>query len=236
MNLGKLYLIPNTLGDSSPEMVLPAKLLGTIEHISHFLVEDERNARRYLRKIGFSRSFDETFFSLLNEHTISDDFSTLLQPLFKGFDVGIISDAGVPGVADPGAEVVKLAHQNNIRVIPITGPSSIILSLMASGLNGQSFAFNGYIPIKTGERTKKLKELEKKAFSENQSQLFIEAPYRNLALFNDILSACQPETLLCVACDLTLDDEFIQTLSIREWRKKIPAINKRPAVFIIGKP
>ena len=231
--MGNLYLIPTTLGESGTTHVIPADVSSIVKNIRYFIVENIRTARRYLRKLDAQLNIDELEFFELNQHTDSRIIETYLNPIFDGFDVGIISEAGCPGVADPGAEVVKNAHIRQIRVIPLVGPSSILLSLMASGMNGQNFAFIGYIPVKPAERIKAIKEIEKKSAIENQTQIFIEAPYRNSPLINDLIKTLGEQTRLCVACDLTLDTEFIKTQTVGQWKKDIPDLSKRPAIFLI---
>lgn len=230
---GKLFLIPITLGESSIESVIPETVIQATIKIRHFIVENIRTTRRYLRALDKSFPIDEIQFYELNKHTTPEQITGYLQALKQGYNVGVISEAGVPGVADPGAAVVELAHQNNIQVVPYVGPSSILMSVMASGLNGQNFAFNGYIPVKSNERIKHLKHLEKRSQHEKQSQLFIETPYRNNAVVDDILSSLNKNTKLCIACDITLETEFIKTDTIQNWKKNKPNINKRPAIFII---
>ncbi|MDA3892158.1 MAG: SAM-dependent methyltransferase [Salinivirgaceae bacterium] len=230
---GKLYLIPITLGESSIESVIPTEVIESTIKTRHFIVENIRTTRRYLRLLDKGFPIDDTQFYELNKRTTPEQISGYLKPLEEGFNVGVVSEAGVPGVADPGAAVVELAHQNNIQVIPFVGPSSILMSVMASGLNGQNFAFNGYLPIKSGERVKHLKHLEKRSIQERQSQLFIETPYRNGAMIDDILNHCLNSTKLCIACDITLENEFIKTDTVQNWKKNKPNINKRPAIFII---
>jgi 16S rRNA (cytidine1402-2'-O)-methyltransferase len=233
---GILYLIPTTLGDTAETMdVLPVRVNNIINTIDEYIVENEKSARHYLKKMGIKKPLQEIILHPLNQHTESHEISTYLNAIENGKNIGIISEAGCPGVADPGAEVVKLAHQKNIRVIPLVGPSSILLSLMASGFNGQNFAFNGYLPKDRSERIKKIKELENTAIKKNQTQLFIETPYRNMHLLEDLLSNCDPQTKLCIACDITLSTEFIQTKSIAAWKKQLPDLNKRPTLFLINK-
>ncbi len=232
---GKLYLIPATLGDSKIEAVIPESVKNIVNSINHYIVENQRTARRYLKKLGIKTPIDKLTFYTLNKHTLPDEINNFLQPVFQGRNVGIISEAGCPGIADPGSEIVKLAHQKNIRVIPLTGPSSIFLALMASGMNGQNFAFVGYLPIKKDEKLKRIRFLENRSFAENQTQIFIEAPYRNQHLLNDILKTCQSNTLLCLSVNITLEKEFIQTKTISEWKKNIPDINKMPAIFLLHK-
>ncbi len=230
-----VYLIPTTLGESQLETVLPSGHKRIIASLSFFIVENIRTARRFLKLVDKNIDIDRLTFFELNQHTKAEEINNYLEPLKDGHDIGIISEAGCPGIADPGADIVRIAHEKNIRVVPLVGPSSVLLSLMASGLNGQNFAFNGYLPIKEPAKSKTIKSLESRVYSENQSQLFIEAPYRNLQLFNDLVRNCDPKTLLCVAADLTLETEFIQTKPIAYWRKNQPDIQKRPAIFIIGK-
>ncbi|MBQ9101367.1 MAG: SAM-dependent methyltransferase [Paludibacteraceae bacterium] len=229
-----LYLIPNTLGECETSNVLPAINIAIIRKIKHFIVEDVRTARRFLKKVDSNINIDELQFYTLNKHTSPNELSSYLEPLEKGFDMGVISEAGCPAIADPGAEVVKMAQTKNLKVVPLVGPSSILLGLMASGFNGQSFAFVGYLPIQGNERTQRIKQLEKRAKTENQSQIFIETPYRNQKLLSEILSTCQGNTKLCIACDITLESEYIKTKSINEWKKSaLPDLNKRPSIFIL---
>ena len=233
---GILYLIPTTLGDTGETMdIIPIKVNEIINTIDEYIVENEKSARHYLKKIGIKKPLQEIILHPLNQHTEAKEISTYLNSIDLGKNIGIISEAGCPGVADPGAEVVKSAHHKNIKVVPLVGPSSILLSLMASGFNGQSFTFNGYLPKERGERIKKIKDLEKRAQQYDQTQLFIETPYRNTHLLDAILSTCDSKTKLCIACDITLPSEFIKTKSIFEWKKQIPDINKRPTIFLIYK-
>jgi 16S rRNA (cytidine1402-2'-O)-methyltransferase len=200
-----------------------------------FIVENEKSARHYLKAIGIKTPLQNLTLLLLNEHTDAKEISGLLSPLLKGNDVGLLSEAGCPAVADPGSDLVRMAHENNIKVVPLIGPSSIILSLMASGLNGQSFSFAGYLPKEKNARIKSLKELERIAISKNQTQIFIEAPYRNQHLLEDVLNTCDKKTLICIACNITAKDEFIRTKTVDEWKKNVPDINKKATVFLIGK-
>lgn len=232
---GCLYLIPTTLGESQIDTVIPSHVKEIINTIDEYIVEDERSARRYLKKAGIIKDLAEIILHPLNKHTNTEEISSYLNNINNGKNIGIISEAGCPGVADPGAEMVKIAHQKNIRVVPLVGPSSILLALMASGFNGQNFTFNGYLPKEKGERIKKLKDLEKAIFQKNETQIFIETPFRNQNLLEDIVNICHPSTMLCIACDITLPSEFIQTKSVNEWKKKLPDINKRPAIFLIYK-
>ena len=231
----KIYLIPTTLGDSPVENVIPKYVVDIINQTQHYIVENIKTARRYLIKAGIKTKIDDLTFYELNKHSSPEEYDSYLNPIKENKNIGIISEAGTPGVADPGADIVAIAHRRNIPVVPLVGPSSILLSVMASGLNGQSFAFVGYLPIKKPERIKRIKELERRSQVENQTQLFIETPYRNQHLLEDILSNCSPETKLCIATDITLESEFIKTKSIKEWKKGIPNLHKRPTIFLIHK-
>ena len=231
--MGNLYLIPTTLGESDTARVIPSEVSAITKNIRYFIVENVRTARRYLRKMDPQLNIDELQFFELNQHTDNSLIEEYLNPIFEGFDVGIISEAGCPGIADPGAEVVKLAHIKQIHVIPLVGPSSILLSLMASGMNGQNFAFIGYIPVKPAERVKAIKEIERRSGVEKQTQIFIEAPYRNTQLISDLISTLNDQTRLCIACDITLETEYIKTQTVGQWKKGVPDMNKRPAIFLI---
>lgn len=228
-----LYLIPCTLGDTPIDKVLPAYNHEIIVGIRHFIVEDIRSARRFLKRVEREINIDELTFYELNKHISPDAISSYLAPLQNGCPMGVISEAGCPAVADPGADVVAIAQRKKLKVVPLVGPSSIILSVMASGFNGQSFAFHGYLPIDGGERTKKLKQLESRAYGEHQTQLFIETPYRNLKMFDDILRTCRPQTRLCVAANLTCEGEYAVTHTVAEWKGKRPPIDKIPCIFLI---
>ena len=230
---GKVILIPTTLGDSPIENVIPEIIKKTIIATDYYIVENIRTARRYISALKTGKVIDDITFYVLNKHTSPDDIASFLAPITKGFDIGVISEAGVPGVADPGADVVALAHTKNIKVIPLTGPSSIIMSLMSSGLNGQNFAFVGYLPAKQGERIKRLKELERRSSVEKQTQMFIETPFRNNHLVEDLVKICAASTKLCIAADITLETEFIETKTVKDWKGKIPNLHKRPAIFLI---
>ncbi len=228
-----LYLIPTTLGNVSLDCCIPNRVIERTQSLRHFIVEDVRTARRYLSKLGMLVSIDELNFYELNEHTKSEELYTLLQPLIEGNDVGLMSEAGVPAIADPGKDIVYIAHQKGIKVIPLVGPSSILLALMASGLNGQNFAFNGYLPIKDHDRIQQIRMLEKRSIQEQQTQVFIEAPYRNTKLLEAFFAACSNNTMLCIAVNLTLDDEYVQTQPIAYWKTHMPDINKKPCIFIM---
>jgi 16S rRNA (cytidine1402-2'-O)-methyltransferase len=232
---GKLFLIPTTLGDDNPYKVLPSDILAVIKNIKHFFVEDVRSARRFILKIDPTIDINTLTFFEINKRTRYIDLNENLTQYAGENDLGVISEAGCPGVADPGSDVVRIAHQKGITVKPIVGPSSILLSLMSSGLNGQEFAFAGYIPVKHPARGKVLKHLEHRVYFENQTQIFIETPYRNNTLMSDIIKILDEKTMLCIACDLTLDTEYIITKTVKEWKKGLPDLHKRPAIFLIGK-
>ncbi len=233
--MAKLYLIPTTLGDTSIERVLPPDLTELISSIQVFIVENLRTARRFLKKVNQAIVIDDLTFFELNEHTDRKEISRFLEPIQQGLDIGIISEAGCPAVADPGADVVKLAHTKDIQIVPLVGPSSILLALMASGMSGQNFAFNGYLPVKNPDKAQQIKFLERRMQTEGQTQIFIEAPYRNMHLFDDLVKNCEPQTMLCIAADITLDTEFIKAKPVLYWKTHRPDIQKRPAIFMIGK-
>ncbi|MDN6281030.1 MAG: SAM-dependent methyltransferase [Psychroflexus sp.] len=230
---GKLFLIPNLLGDQAPLEVLPLSIRKVIESIDHYIVENEKVARHFIKKISPKKSQNKLHIQKLNKFTSELEIPDFLNSCIEGHDVAIISDAGCPGVADPGAVIVDLAHQKKIDVIPLVGPSSILLGLMASGLNGQSFSFTGYLPIDKNERKKSLKKLESRSQKENQTQIFIETPYRNNQLIDDMCRTLNPMTKLCVAVDLTTDNEFIRTKIIKDWCNEKIDIHKRPAIYLI---
>lgn len=232
---GKLYLIPTTLGDENPYHVLPSDIKPIILSCSHFVVEDERTARRFLKKIDPEINIDSLVMNELNKRTRHDEMNGYIDPALEGANIGVISEAGCPGVADPGADVVALAHRRNVDVVPLVGPSSILLSLMASGFNGQSFAFSGYLPVKFPQRGKHIKNLEYRLYHENQTQIFIETPYRNNQLMVDLVRQLDERTKICVACDITLETEYIKTKTVAEWKKELPELHKRPAIFLIGR-
>ena len=233
---GKLYLIPTTLGDTGETSdVIPIKINSLVNLIDEYIVENEKSARHFLKKIGIKKSLNEIVLHPLNQHTLANEVKHYLDSIAIGKNIGLISEVGCPAIADPGEVIVKLAHKNNIQVIPLVGPSSILLALMASGMNGQNFTFNGYLPKERSERVSKIKELERLVKQKNQTQIFIETPYRNLHLIEDILSSCDTNSMICVASDITLPTEFIITKSVQEWKKQLPDINKRPTIFIIGK-
>jgi 16S rRNA (cytidine1402-2'-O)-methyltransferase len=230
---GKLFLIPTLLGETEPLEVLPISIKQVVEELNHFIVENERSARRFIKKLAPRKSQDSLNLYLLNKYTDIEALPQYLEPCKNGHSVGILSEAGCPGIADPGASVVKLAHEIDITVIPLVGPSSILLALMASGMNGQSFAFHGYLPIEPAARKKKIRELERLSAEQNQTQLFIETPFRNQKLLAELLQSLRKHTRLCIAVDITLKTEFIKTKTAGEWQKENPDINKRPAIFLI---
>lgn len=235
MPIGTLYLFPVTLGETEVSLVIPAHNIELIKTITVFIAEDAKNARRFLKQCGYS-DLSKAEILLLNEHTKYSELPELTNALFQGKNIGLLSDAGCPGIADPGADVVRHVHQKGGRVVPLVGPSSIVLSIMASGFNGQNFAFTGYLPIEKPQRIKRIKELEQLAYKNNQSQFFIETPYRNVSLFDDLLANLNPETLLCVGINLTTSTEKIVTKPIMQWKKTSkPDLNKIPAVFGIYK-
>lgn len=232
---GQLYLIPTTLGDNDPMDVLPLLVKKVIEDTDTFIVENEKTARRFIKKITPEKSQPSLNIFLLNKFTEASELPNFLNPCLNGINVGLLSEAGCPGVADPGADIVKLAHQKNIKVTPLVGPSSILMAIMSSGMNGQSFAFNGYLPIDKGERKSEIKRLERLSFEHNQSQIFIETPYRNNKMIEDLSTILENNTEVCVACDITLSTEFIKTQTANAWKKNKVDLHKRPTIFIIHK-
>lgn len=232
---GKLYLIPGPLGDGEVKQVLPDYNLQIIRRLDAFVVEELRTARRFLRNCGFAGNFDETDLFVLNEHTAVEDVSSFLEPARMGKDMGLISEAGCPAVADPGSALVSAAHESGIHVVPLSGPSSIMMALMASGLNGQQFSFHGYLPVKEPDRIKKIKEIERDAHKTGQTHIFIEAPYRNRQMIESITRNCMDQTVLSISCNLTMADEEIQTDTIYNWKKRNYNPGKRPAVFLISR-
>jgi 16S rRNA (cytidine1402-2'-O)-methyltransferase len=229
---GIIYLIPVTLGGEDFREVIPEKVLAITRNLRYFIVEDIRSARRYLRHIDRNFPIDETMFFLLNEHVNDSEIDSYLEPVMKGHNTGILSEAGLPCIADPGSRVVALAHRRNIVVRPLSGPSSIILALISSGLNGQNFTFHGYLPVKPEERKSRLRELEKRS-GEGYSQIFMETPYRNQHMFETIISTCNPASSLCIAADITLPSESVFTNSISEWKRNKPDLKDRMVIFIL---
>ncbi len=232
---GRLFLIPAPLGATSPETVIPGRTLEILRRLDGFVAEEIRSARRYLHKAGYTGDLSAVMLYVYNEHSLPADIVPVIDSLLAGRDIGMLSEAGLPCVADPGQAIVKEALRIGIQVVPLPGPSSVMLALMASGFNGQNFAFHGYLPVQSRERVRKIRSLEKMVFQDDQTQILIEAPYRNLQLFHDIVRTCSGETYLCVACDLTLDTEWIRSRPVREWKEDPPAIHKRPAVFLLYK-
>ena len=232
---GKLFLIPTPLGDNPPLEVLPISVKKATEFIDYYIVENEKSARRFIKKITPKKSQPDLVLMKLDKYADELETRTYLDACEQGISVGLLSEAGVPAVADPGATIVKLAHEKGIQVVPLVGPSSILLALMASGMNGQNFAFNGYLPIDKADRKKAIKELERLSKEKNQSQIFIETPYRNEKMFTDLKSTLTPGTRLCIAADITLPEEYIKTYTVADWKKQNPDLHKRPAIFIIQK-
>jgi 16S rRNA (cytidine1402-2'-O)-methyltransferase len=229
---GTIWLIPVTLGGDNYIDIIPGKALGITRRLRHFIVEDLRSARRYLRLIDKKFPIDDCAFYELNEHSVESEVVNFLEPVLNGNDMGVMSEAGLPGIADPGAKVIAAAHIKKITVSPLSGPSSIIMALIASGMNGQNFSFNGYLPVKPAERAARLRQLEKRAH-EGYSQIFMEAPYRNQVMLESILATCNNNTLLCIAADITLPGESIRTMKISEWKMDVPALKNRPVIFIL---
>lgn len=230
-----LFLIPVTLGETDHRKVLPEYNHEIILQIKHFIVENVRTARRFLKKADPAIVIDDLVFYELNKHTSPEQVTDYLAPLAKGEHVGVLSEAGCPAIADPGADVVAIAQRKNYPVVPLVGPSSILMSVMGSGFNGQSFAFHGYLPIEAGERTNAIKKLEGRIYAENQTQLFIETPYRNNKLAEELIRTCRSSTKLCIASDITCDDDYIHTRPVKEWIGKIPDLSKKPTIFLIYK-
>lgn len=233
--LGKLYLIPTTMGECDPMDVLPQTVKRTIDFIDHYIVENEKTARKSIKEVHPEKKQSELILYTLNKRTEVKEHLEFIQPLLEGKNVGLMSEAGCPGVADPGAVIVKLAHDKGIQVVPLVGPSSILLAMMASGMNGQSFTFHGYLPIEKDEKKASFKSLERISFEKNQSQIFIETPYRNNKLLEDLIQTLNPETHLCIATDITLPTEYIKTKKIAAWKKETIDLHKRPTIFIIHK-
>jgi len=232
---GTLYLIPTVLAEATAAQVLPAQVAARVADLSCFLVENARTARRFIKSVAPQQVIEDLSITVIDKDSTEAEINAALKPVVGGQDAGVISEAGCPGVADPGAEVARRAHQLGITVVPLVGPSSLLLALMASGMNGQSFAFHGYLPIERAQRAGALKNLEKLALTQHQTQLFIETPYRNMQLLEDLLAHLQPSTRLCIAANLTAPDEFVRTDTVAGWKGKIPQLHKQPAVFLIGR-
>lgn len=233
--IGKLYLIPTTLGETEPLEVMPLSVKKVVEQLDHFIVENEKSARRFIKKITPKKSQPGLQLMLLDKYADELETRTYLDICKQGFSVGLLSEAGVPAIADPGASIVKLAHEQGIQVVPLVGPSSILLAMMASGMNGQNFAFNGYLPIDKSDRKRAIKELERLSKDKGQSQVFIETPYRNEKMLADLKATLTPTTRVCIAADITLPSEYIKTKTMKEWKSEKPELHKRPAIFIIQK-
>ena len=229
---GKLFLLPVTLGGDNPQMVIPSGVIETTRNLRFFIVEELRTARRYLRLLDKSFPIDDSKFFILNEHTLSDEIASFLEPAENGSNIGLMSEAGLPCLADPGARIVSLAHTMGIKIVPLAGPSSIILALISSGMNGQNFTFNGYLPVKPAERTSKIKDIEKRA-REGTAQIFMETPYRNNKLFDSLIEQCSGERLLCIATDITLQTEYISVMTISNWKRNKPELNDKLTVFVL---
>ena len=232
---GKLYLIPTTLGDTEPLEVMPISVKKVIEHLDHFIVENEKSARRFIKRITPQKAQPSLELLLLDKYSNDIEIQNYLDVCDSGTSIGLLSEAGVPAVADPGASIVKLAHERGVQVVPLVGPSSILMAMMGSGMNGQNFAFNGYLPIDKSDRKRAIKELEKISRDKNQSQIFIETPYRNEKMLDDLRAILSPDTRVCVACDITLPSEYIKTFTIKEWKNIKTDLHKRPAIFILHK-
>ncbi|MEM1258033.1 MAG: SAM-dependent methyltransferase [Bacteroidota bacterium] len=231
--VGKLYLVPTMLGDNAPLEVLPISIKRTIENVDHYIAENEKSARRFIKRISPSKNQPDLHFEVLNKYTDATKIPAFLDPCVQGLDMVLLSEAGAPGIADPGADIVRVAHEKKIKVVPLVGPSSITMAMMASGMNGQNFAFTGYLPIENDLRSRAIKSLEKLSFETGQAQIFIETPYRNEKLLSELLRKLKPTTRLCVATDITLPTEHIVTRTVREWQRNGHDINKRPTVFIV---
>lgn len=232
---GKIYLIPTTMGGENIDLVAVPFIKEIINHIDNYTVENVKHARRYLRQLGIDKNIGELSFFELNKRADLTDLPQFIGQALEGKNIGVISDAGCPGIADPGAEVVAIAHRKNIQVVPISGPSSIFLSLMGSGFNGQEFVFHGYLPKEQKDRVKMFREFEKQLIKTDQTQIFMDTPYRNNHVFSDLIAKCRPDTLLCVACNLTTKDEMIKTMPIFKWKKQRPNLHKKPTMFLLGK-
>lgn len=235
MTPGTLYLIPTVLADDTAAQVLPAQVAGRVAALSYFLVENARTARRFVKSVAPQHVIEELHFTVIDKDSTAAQIQAALQPVQAGQDAGVVSEAGCPGIADPGAELARVAHALGVRVVPLVGPSSLLLALMASGMNGQSFAFHGYLPIERARRAAAIKQLERLAQAQHQTQLFIETPYRNMQLLEDLISQLGGSTRLCIAASLTAPSEFVRTDTVAGWRKRgLPDLHKQPAVFLIG--
>jgi len=233
MKTGKVYMIPTTLGESTINAVIPKDVQQIIIDTKYFIVENIKTTRRFLKRVEREIDIDELHFFVLNKHTSPNELESFLTPALEGNNIGVISEAGCPGIADPGSDIVSIAHLKNLQVVPLVGPSSILLALIASGMNGQNFCFNGYLPKERNLRVRKIKELERLA-SNGVTQIFMETPFRNNHLLEDLLKQCSPNTTLCIAANISLENEFIRSNKVNEWKKTIPDLNKKPCMFLIG--
>lgn len=234
-NYGKIYFIPVPLGENDPSEVLPKSVFETVERLNEYIVENEKTARKFIKKICPSKDQSNLVFHTLNKRTDAIEYSSYLKTAIEGNDLGLMSEAGTPGIADPGADIANMAHSKEIQIVPLVGPSSILMAMIASGMNGQSFAFNGYLPIDKGDRKKAIKEYERRSTNSDQAQIFIETPYRNDKMFEDLKTVLNPNTELCIAVDISLSNEFIKTKKVKDWNKKMLNIHKKPAIFIFQK-
>lgn len=232
---GELYLIPNLLGETSVDSSLPPLIASITAKISHFVVEDEKNARRFIKQLCPERVIRDISLQVLNNHTKPEEVKKLAEPLVAGNDVGIISEAGCPGIADPGAELVRYAHELGIRIHPLVGPCSMTLALMASGFNGQRWRFLGYLPIENNDRRETIRSIERALYEANETQIVMDTPYRNQRLFEDLLATCRPDTRICIASALTTAGESIQVHSVSAWRAQTVNLPKCPALFLLGR-
>jgi 16S rRNA (cytidine1402-2'-O)-methyltransferase len=232
-NYGTLFLIPTLLGDVEPLEVLPMKIKKVLDQTSHYIVENEKSARAFIKKVHPGKAQPQLKLDILNKYTEATEYEAMIEPCLLGHNVGILSEAGVPCLADPGSEIVAVAHKKDITVVPLSGPSSILMGLIASGMNGQEFTFNGYLPIETAKRKKKLIALERQSIK-GMTQIFMETPYRNMKLLEDVLAACDRKSRLCIAVDISLQTESIKTRTIADWKQNMPDLHKRPAIFILS--
>ncbi len=235
MSSGKLYLIPTELAENSTEKVLPSSIFSLVDELDFFAVENIRSARRFIRRASEEKVIDSIQFEVFDKNSVKGLAENLLLEVLQGRSLGVLSEAGCPGIADPGAVLVEKAHEMGVKVVPMVGPSSILLALIASGMNGQNFAFSGYLPIQDGERASAIKKLDKEIYRSNQTQIFMETPYRNDKLLKDLTKFCNPKTKLCVACNITAEDEYIETMSIQDWKKMKVNLHKKPVMFVLGK-
>ena len=234
-NIGDIYMIPSVLAEGTQEQTLSLSILKKINELNFFAVENIRSARRFIRSVDKDKVIDNIDFQIVDKNTKPNEIDRIIEYIYLGKSIGVLSEAGCPGIADPGAKLIEKAHENGIKVVPLVGPSSILLALMASGMNGQSFAFHGYLPIQEKERKQKIKELERKIIQNNQTQIFMETPYRNNKMLEDIIKTCSEKTKLCVACNITSSEEYIETLMLGDWKKMKVDLHKKPTIFVLGK-